>query len=78
MTPSSTAAVPADDRPTDDENCPLPTHGLQNVFAGTILSGSDDENEEVEFSYGTEPLPCSLPPQAGPHGFPGDALVSPL
>ena len=53
MTHSSADAVPTDDRPTDDENSPLPTHGLQNVFAETILSGSDDEDEEIEFSYGT-------------------------
>ena len=79
MTPSSAAAIPTDDHPTtDDENSPFTTHGLQNVFTEIILSGSDNEDEEVEFSYGTKPLQCSLPPQVGPHGFLGDALVSPL
>ena len=79
MIPSSAAAsIPTDDCPTDDENSPLPTHGLQNLFAETILSGSNDEDKEVEFSYGTEPLSHSLPSQAGPCGFPGNTLVSPL
>ena len=76
MTPSSTVAAHTSNHPTDDENSPLPTHGLQNVFAETVFSGSDEEDGEVEFSYGTEPLQCSLPHQAGSHGFLGDALVS--
>ena len=78
MTPSSTIAARTSDHPTDDDNSPSPTHGLQNVFAETVLSGSDDKDEEVEFSYRTETMQCSLPPQASSHGFPGDALVSPL
>ena len=50
------------------------THGLENVFAETVsVSGSDDAEEEVHFSYGSATLqPTSL------HGFPGDALFSPL
>ena len=76
MTPSSTiAAHTAGVHTTDAENSPSPAHGLQNVFTETVLLGSDNEDEEVEFSYGTETLQHSLSPQAGLHGFP-DALIS--
>ena len=78
MTPSSTIASHTGDHPTDDENSPQSSHGLQNVFAETVLLGSRDEEEEVEFSYGTGTLPHSLPPQAGLCGFPGNALISPI
>ena len=48
--------------------------GLGNVFAETIsVSGSDDAEEEIHFSYGSATLqPPSL------CGFPGDALLSPM
>ena len=78
VTPSSANAVPTIDHPTDDERSPLPTHGLQNVFTETILLGSDEEDEEIKFSYGTGPSSCSLPSPTSPHGFPGNTLVSPL
>ena len=78
VTPSSVDAALPVDRPTRDSNNPLSSHGLQNVFAETVLSGSDEEDEEIEFSYGTGPSPRSLPPSTSPRGFPGDALVSPL
>ena len=78
MTPSSADAVPTVDHPTSDERNPLSLHGLLNVFAETVLSGSDEEDEEIKFSYGTGPSPHSLPSSMGLHGFLGDALVSPL
>ena len=67
-TPSSTIAAHTGGLPTDDETSPLPSRGLQNVFAETVLSGSDEEDEEVKFSCRTEPLQCPLPPQASSHG----------
>ena len=78
VTPSSANVVPMVDCPTSNECNPLSMHGLQNVFAKTILSGSDEEDEEIEFSYGTGPSPCSLLSSTGLCGFPGNALVSPL
>ena len=76
VTPSSTIAAHTGDHPIDDENSPLPSCGLQNVFTETVLSGSGDEDEDVEFSYRTETFLHSSSSQAGPHGFLGDALIS--
>ena len=78
MTPSSADAVPPVDCPTSDDCDPLSLHGLQNVFTEMVLSGSEEEDEEIEFSYGTRPSPHSLPSSMGLHGFLGDALLSPL
>ena len=77
-TPSSAIAGCLSNQSQDVAHSPLSTHGLQNVYAETVLLGSDDEDKEIEFSYRTEPLPCSSPPQAGLHGFLGDALISPM
>ena len=58
---------------------PSPTPGLQNMFAKTVpASGSDDTEEEVHFSYDPETLQSIWSPSASPHGFPSDALFSPL
>ena len=88
VTPSSAIADHPVDQPAGDGNSSSPAHGLQHVFTQTVLLNSDDEDEKVKFDYGAETLlhPSSnlsksqhtSSHQMGPHGIPGDALVSPL
>ena len=76
MTPSSDVTVRPDARPTDVTGSSLAVDGLENVFAETVLSGSDDDEEGIEFSYETGWRMRLLTPSAGPRAFPGDALIS--